>query len=269
VWQHDPDAMILVTPADHLIRPASQFQATVERAVRLIQQQPQASVLFGIQPTYPATGYGYVERGQPVAGAQGEAWHVKAFREKPSEETAREFLQTGKCYWNAGIFVWRAARLIELLKEFQPAVYLGLERLAALADSAGWEAAVREEFANLPSISIDNGVMEPIAARGSADDSVVVIPATFEWDDVGSWQALPKVLGADGRGNTIVGASCQLDTDHCVIRSTGDHLVATIGLKDFVVVHTPDATLIAPKGDEKALRKLVALMQERGHDKFL
>jgi len=128
---------------------------------------------------------------------------------------------------------------------------------------------VNDEFASLPSISIDNGVLEPLAERQSADDSVLVVPASFEWDDVGSWQALPKVLGTDEKGNTITGASCQIDTDDCVIRSTGDHLVATIGLKDFVVVHTHDATLIAPKGDEAALRKLVALLKERGHEKFL
>jgi mannose-1-phosphate guanylyltransferase len=92
---------------------------------------------------------------------------------------------------------------------------------------------------------------------------------SFEWDDVGSWQALPKVLGTDSQGNTITGAACPIDTRDCVIRAAGDHLVATIGLKDFVVVHTPDATLIAPKGDEAALRKLVALLKERGYEKFL
>ena len=269
VWQHDPSAVVLVTPADHLIRPESEFLATVERAVRLIELRPEASVLFGIQPSYAATGYGYIERGGPVADAQGEAWQVKTFREKPNEQTARRFLETGNFYWNAGIFVWRAARIIELLQEFQPAIHSGLARLAARAATDGWEKAANEEFPKLPSISVDHGVLEPIVARNSADDSVIVIPASFAWDDVGSWQALPKVLGTDGRGNMISGASCQIDTDECVIRSTGDHLVATIGLKGFVVVHTPDATLIAPKGDEAALRKLVALLQERGHDKYL
>lgn len=269
VWQHDPRAVILVTPADHLIRPESEFRATVERAVRLIEQRPEASVLFGIQPSYAATGYGYIERGQPVADAAGDAWLVKTFREKPNEETARQFLATGNFYWNSGIFVWRAGRILEMLKEFQPAIYSGLANLTARAASVGWETAVNEEFAKLPSISIDNGVLEPIAARNSSDDSIVVIPASFEWDDVGSWQALPKVLGTDSRGNTITGASCQIDTNDCVIRSTDDHLVATIGLKDFVVVHTDDATLIAPKGDEAALRKLVALLQERGHARHL
>ncbi|MBI3866332.1 MAG: mannose-1-phosphate guanylyltransferase [Planctomycetia bacterium] len=269
VAQDDPDAVLLVTPADHLIRPEAEFRATVERAVRIVQDRPQASVLFGIPPAYPATGYGYIERGAPIGGNGPPAWAVSRFREKPDEATATSFIATGNFYWNAGIFVWRAARILELLAEFQPALYAGLERIAARAKSAGWETALAEEFSKLPSISIDNGVLEPLAARGTPAGSVIVIPASFEWDDVGSWQALPKVLGTDAAGNTVAGTTCQIDTSGCVIRTTGDHLVATIGLKDFVVVHTPDATLIAPQGDEAALRKLVALLEERGHSRFL
>ncbi len=267
VLQSDPDAVLLVTPADHLIRPEREFQATVERALRLIERYPQASILFGINPTFPATGYGYIEKGGVDPGA-ADTFHVKAFREKPTLETAREFLSTGKFCWNSGIFVWRAARIVELLKEFQPAIYAGLERLSDHATSLGWEAALAKEFPGLPSISIDYGVLEPVAA-GASKGSVFVIPATFAWDDVGSWQALPGALGTDAHGNAISGASCQIETEGCVIRSTPEHLVATIGLKDFVVVHTPDATLVAPKGDEAALRKLVALLGERGYERFL
>lgn len=212
ILQTDPEAVLLITPADHLIRPEREFQATVDRAVRLIERHPQASVLFGIKPSYPATGYGYIERGAPLEGAEGDAARVKAFREKPTVETAREFLSTGRFYWNAGIFVWRAARIVELLKEFQPAIYAGLERLTYRAASAGWQTAVDEEFPKMPSISIDYGVLEPVAARGSSQESAFVIPASFEWDDVGSWQALPAVLGTDQQGNTVAGASCQIDT---------------------------------------------------------
>jgi mannose-1-phosphate guanylyltransferase len=269
ILEVDPDAVLLITPADHLIRPEAEFRATVERAVRLIEKQPRASVLFGIEPAYPATGYGYIEKGAAVAGSEGGAARVKAFHEKPTLERAMQFLATGGFYWNSGIFVWRADRIVELLKEFQPEIYSGLERLAALAGRGGWEAAIPEEFPKLPSISIDYGVLEPLAARAATAESVFVLPATFQWDDVGSWQALPGVLGTDDFGNTISGAACPIDTEGCVIRSTPDHLVATIGLTDFVVVHTADATLIAPKGDEAAIRKLVALLKERGYERFL
>ncbi len=269
VLQSDPDAVLLVTPADHLIRPENEFRATVERATNLIKQHPQASVLIGIEPTYPATGYGYIEQGEPLGGTDGRAARVKAFREKPTVETAREYLASGNFFWNSGIFVWRAARIVELLKEFQPAIFSGLERLNDRAKKVGWQAAVEEEFPKMPSISIDYAVLEPVAVQSANKDSVFVIPASFGWDDVGSWQALPEVLGTDAQGNTVTGRSCQIDTEGCVIRSTPDHLVATIGLKDFVVVHTPDATLIAPRGDDAAIRKLVALLKESGHERFL
>ncbi|MGE5193968.1 MAG: mannose-1-phosphate guanylyltransferase [Deltaproteobacteria bacterium] len=269
ILETDPDAVLLITPADHLIRPEAEFRTTVEHAVRLIERYPRASVLLGIEPGYPATGYGYIEKGEAAAGAEAGAARVKAFHEKPALEQAGAFLATGDFYWNSGIFVWRADRIVELLKEFQPAIHEGLERLGARAKFAGWEGAVAEEFPKLPSISIDYGVLEPLAARKSAGDGIFVLPATFEWDDVGSWQALPDVLGTDEYGNTISGTSCQIDTEGCVIRSTPDHLLATIGLKDLVVVHTPDATLIAPKGDEAAIRKLVALLKERGYERFL
>lgn len=270
-WQiaeADPDAVLLVTPADHLIRPEHEFRATVERALDVIARRPRASLLFGIRPTYPATGYGYIERGAPAAVPQ-PAFVVGRFREKPDEPTARGFVESGNFYWNAGIFVWRAARLVELLAEFQPAIHAGLQQMAARASTAGWPTALNEEFARLPSISIDHGVLEPLVARGAANEGAIVLPASFEWDDVGSWQALPKALGADASGNTVAGACVPIDTTGCVIRSTPEHLVATIGLHDFVVVHTGDATLIAPRDDEAALRKLVALLEEQGYGRYL
>jgi len=269
ILEVDPDAVLLITPADHLIRPEAEFRATVERSLRLIEKQPGASILFGIEPTYPATGYGYIEKGAAVTGAEGGAARVKAFHEKPTLERARQFLATGNFYWNSGIFVWRADRVIDLLQEYQPEIHAGLERIATRAQSAGWQTAIAEQFPKMPSISIDFGVLEPLAARTSAAESVYVLPATFQWDDVGSWQALPGVLGTDDYGNTTAGPVCLVETEGCVVRSTCDHLVATIGLKDFVVVHTPDATLIAPQGDEAAIRKLVALLKERGHERFL
>jgi mannose-1-phosphate guanylyltransferase len=204
-----------------------------------------------------------------VAGHSADVWTVRRFREKPDEPTARSFLETGSFVWNSGIFVWRAARIVELLEQFQPEMHSGLARLASRAKTAGWETAINEGFAGLPSISIDHGVLEPMVASADSAGSVVVIPATFEWDDVGSWQALPKALGTDAAGNTTTGLTSQLDTECCVIRTTGDHLIATIGLKDFVVVHTADATLIAPASDEAALRKMVAQLAEQGYGRYL
>lgn len=267
VYETNPDALLLIAPADHLIRPEAEFLATISRGVKLIERDPRASVLFGIEPTYPATGYGYVEQGETIPGSD-RASRVKRFREKPDLATAQQFLVSGNFCWNAGIFVWRAARIIELLAEFQPEIHAGLVQLAARAKTAGWQAAIDEEFPKLPAISIDNGVLEPLVARGG-DASVAIIPASFSWSDVGSWQALPDVLGTDRNNNATTGPVSLIGTEGCVIRTTKDHLVATIGLKDYVVVHTSDATLIAPLGDEAALRKLVAQLEDEGHARFL
>ncbi|HTI52305.1 MAG TPA: mannose-1-phosphate guanylyltransferase, partial [Planctomycetaceae bacterium] len=127
VQRSDPDALLLVTPADHLIRPDIEFRETVERAVGLIQRHDQASVLMGIPPTRPATGYGYIERGEPVEG--GAAFRVKAFREKPNAAVAREYVASRRYDWNAGIFVWKAARILSLLQQFQPEIHARLLRL--------------------------------------------------------------------------------------------------------------------------------------------
>lgn len=261
VLQHDPEATLLVTPADHLIRPAEAFRKTVLEGAAMLDRQPKSSVLIGITPTYPAEGYGYIERGDTSDGG----FQVARFREKPNRETAAGFLQTGRFYWNSGIFLWKAARLLELLSEHQPAIVQGLERLRPAWGTPGWQSALAEEFPRMPSISIDYAVLEPAASQGG----VFVIPSSFEWDDVGSWQSLPAVLGKDAVGNTTTGPTCALDSTGCVIRTTGGHLVATIGLRDCVVVHTPDATLVAPRDDEKALRQLVALLDERGLSQYL
>src|SRR5262249_17810270 len=129
--------------------------------------------------------------------------------------------------------------------------------------------ALAAEFPGMPPISIDHGVLEPLAAMPGERKDVLVVPASFEWDDVGSWQALPAVLGEDARHNTMAGLHCEVDTRHCVIRATPEHVGARVGVENLIVVHTPDATLIAPRDDENALRKLVAALEERGYARFL
>ncbi|MGQ0637111.1 MAG: mannose-1-phosphate guanylyltransferase [Planctomycetaceae bacterium] len=267
VLRDDPDAVLLVTPADHLIRPESEFRATVDAALKLLEREPEASILFGIPPTYPATGYGYIERREQVSGTQ--AFRVASFREKPTAAVAQTFLDAGRYDWNAGIFVWRAAHLLRLLERYQPAMYERLMRLATTLGSARAAQALESEFPGMPAISIDHGVLEPAAAQPTESGGVFVVPAAFKWDDVGGWRALADVLGHDADRNAVSGPACSLDTTGCLIRTTKDHLVATIGVNDLVVVHTPDATLVAPKDDEAALRKLVALLDERGYGRFL
>ena len=261
VRQQDPEAVMLVMPADHGIRPVETFQAAAERAAGIVAESPCTFALFGVPPSYPSTGFGYIERGAPLPGPRG-AYAVQSFREKPNKATAEEFLQSGRYYWNCGIFVWQAQAILDALAEFQPEIQQRLQRLAPAWGTAGREAALRAEFPGMPSISIDHAVLE--TAR-----QVAVIEAPFEWDDVGSWHAIARLKGADAAGNTAEGSHACVATQNCIIRTSPEHLVTTIGMTDCIVVHTPDATLVANRNDENAIRQLIALLEEKGYARFL
>ena len=257
----DPDAVMLVMPADHVIEPAETFRQAVRAAAEIVERSPDALVLFGVPPTYPATGFGYIERGAAVPSASN-AFRVESFREKPDRQTADEYCRAGRFYWNCGIFVWRAARILEALAEFEPEIHQRLLRLRDALQTERWQSVLQDEFPQMKSISIDYAVLE--RAGG-----VYVLEAPFRWDDVGSWRALERLAGVDDSGNTIQGPFVGVETSGCIVRTTDDHLVAAAGLKDFVVVHTPDATLVAPKDDENALRQIVKQLEERGYERFL
>lgn len=256
----DPDATMLVLPADHAIESADQFRAGAQRAAALIEREPRQLVLFGVRPSFAATGYGYVERGAARADDPA-AYAVESFREKPDEATASRYVASGRFYWNCGIFCWRATRILEALRTHEPTMQEPLAELAAAADSPSWSTTLTREFPRLKSISIDYAVLERDATR-------CVLEAPFGWDDVGSWQALPRLRGGDGDGNTADGLHLGLRTRDCVIRSTADHLIATLGVSRLVIVHTPDATLVAQQGEEEAIKQLVEQLAARGLERF-
>ena len=256
----DPEAVMAVLPADHVIRPDDVFRSALEAAVRLVADDGHWLVLFGVWPTYPATGYGYIERGEPLGS--GDAHQVATFREKPDAETAGRYVAAGRFLWNCGIFVWRAERIRRAIEEHQPRTGELLAQIGGQIGRPTYEAALAEAFPRTDSVSIDIAVLE-------RDSGSVVMEAPFAWDDVGSWLAMARLHGADADGNTVIGLHVGVDTQDCIIRTSGDHLVATIGIRDCVIVHTADATLVARKDDESSIRRLIELLQERGHERFL
>jgi mannose-1-phosphate guanylyltransferase len=261
----DPDATMLVCPADHVLGPTEAFEQAIRQAARLVDEEPRRLATFGIRPTYPAESFGYIERGEALAhGAKGDApaFDVARFHEKPKGELARQYLAAGSYYWNAGIFVWRAATIRDALAEREPEM---LRHLARIVEAHGTrdEASIFErEFAAVKPISIDYAVLEHWP-------SVVVIEAPFDWDDVGSWQALSRLAPADSDGNVTSGAHVGIDTTGSIIRAGDGHLVVTLGVRDLVIVHTPDVTLVANKHDEESIRRLTQLLAERGLDQYL
>lgn len=264
---HDPQALMLVCPADHVIRNTEAFQQAVRQGVQLIEQGRGRFVTFGIPPHYPAETFGYIQRGEPLdeAPAEGEAlraYRVERFHEKPRAELARRYLEAGTFYWNSGIFLWRAADILDALARFQPAMYEQLEQISREFDSPRFQETFARCFAAIEGTSIDYAVME------KAED-VVVIEAPFDWDDLGSWQALARLHGTDAQGNTVLGRHLGLESRGLIVRSQGEHLVATLGVEDLIIVHTPEVTLVARKDCEEQIRRLVQQLEQRGWQEYL
>jgi mannose-1-phosphate guanylyltransferase len=261
---NDPNATMAVMPADHVIRPAEKFQAAIRQAAALVEESPQRIVTFGIRPTYPAEVFGYIHRGevirQPAPAAA--AYVVKQFKEKPDAATAAKYLASGEYYWNSGIFAWRARTILDALRARQPEMLKHLEAIVAAWDTPQRAAIFDREFAAIKPISIDYAVME------NATD-VAVIEAPFEWDDLGGWQSLARLAGSDENGNTILGKHLGLNTSGTIVRTDDNHLVVTLGLKDCIVVHTPNATLVASKRDEEQIRQIVKELESRGWRDYL
>jgi len=250
----DANAEMIVMPADHVIAPVAQFERAVRAAQAVLSAQPETLITFGIKPTYPATGFGYIERGRKLPDREGVAvFAVQAFTEKPKLEVAQEFLRAGDHYWNAGIFAWRAATIRKLIERLLPELAAGLDELR--------RRPLAEVYPRLPKISIDYGVLEKAPDR-------TVIEAPFEWDDVGSWRALERHGRADESGNVATGATALIDARGNVIDAR-DGLVALIGVSDLVVVHTPDVTLVCPKERAEDVRRIIEQLKARGETKFL
>lgn len=255
----DPDAVMLVLSADHVIGPREAFQQNVDLAQQLVQTDPHQLVLFGVLPSYPATGFGYIERGEALAKG---AYRVRAFREKPNRSTAEIYLREGRFFWNCGIFLWRATEILDLLQRHEPTIGSALQKLRPHVGQPDWNDALAEIFPEMKSISIDYAVLE-------REQNIAVVEAGFNWDDVGSWEAMTRMLPADASGNTVLGNYVGIESSGCIIRSTADHLVATIGLENCIVVQTGAATLVARRDDENGIRTLIAAIREQGFEKYL
>jgi len=256
----DPDAVMLVTPADQVISPISEFQSAVQTGLSLINEDSSRFVLFGIPPQYPATGFGYIEAAKE---AVAECVHsVESFKEKPDLETAKAYLASGRYFWNSGIFMWKAQTLWDTLAQHEPTITEGLLKLKEHIGKPTYDAALAEVFPTLKSISIDYAVLERA-------DNCVMIRAPFEWDDAGSWQSLTRLNPQDADENTILGKYLGLKTKGCIIRSSGDHLISTYGVEGLIIVHTPDATLVADASDDQAVKQLVETLKERGMTEYL
>jgi len=248
----DPDAVIAVVTADQIMHPVSVFQQALEEGFALAEERPDVLVTFGVVPTSPHTGYGYLHRGAALPG-HPDICSVVAFKEKPDLETAAEYVASGEYWWNSGMFVWRARTLLDQLALLQPPTHAAVTELAAAPDR------LAEIYPRLVKISVDYAVMEPVS-QGQGTAEVVAVRLPITWHDVGGFAALGDQLPRDAQGNATHGVSVLVDArDNLVINNAEDgRLVAVVGLTDTVIVQTPQITLVCPITQGERIKELVA-----------
>lgn len=252
------DAVMLVLPSDHLIHAEDMYIDTLRKAC-LAAEDGTNLVTLGITPTYPETGYGYIKyvRG---SGRNG-IYCVERFVEKPDLETAREYLRE-KCYlWNSGMFIWKASTILANIERYMPELFSGLAPITEAYDTPQFNPVLQTRFPELPSESIDYGIMEKA-------ENIFTIPGSFGWDDVGSWLALERINRTDADGNYLAGDVVSIGSRDCTVAG-GKRLIAVLGLQDTVVVDTPDALLVCAKNSTQDIKKILAELRAKKRTELL
>ncbi|MEY3231821.1 MAG: hypothetical protein RL689_1910 [Planctomycetota bacterium] len=278
--KQDKDAIFAVLTSDHVIEPAAEFRARMDLGFRLVENDDRRFVTFAIKPTFPATGFGYVERGTPVRdakasgkggvdGTKDHAYQVARFVEKPDRPRAEVYVQSGDFFWNAGMFVWKATTFLEALERFKPESHAGLMKIQAAWGTRKAKAVLEEVYPTLPKISVDYAIMEPAAKAAAAGDKsrfqVCMVQMDLTWIDVGSWPSFAQTVPADKAGNRAAGAGTVVShaSRNTLTYASKGHTVALLGVEDLVVVQTPDATLVMPRARAEELKALHGLLDER------
>lgn len=258
ISKQDPEAVLISLPSDHVVKDEEAFRKVISDAVELADAQD-LLVTIGIRPTFAHTGYGYILRGAPLASG---GFTVRRFYEKPNQERANEYFESGNFFWNSGMFVWKARVLIQEIEEYMPAMYTSLMEIQEAIGSPDEDKVLAEQFADMESISIDFGVLEH--ARNCA-----VIPAdSFGWSDVGSWDAWAEYFQRDSAQNMVEGDVLLLDSQDCIVKAD-KRMIALLGMDDIVVIDSGDALLICPRERVQDVRKIVQELREKGRDDLI
>ncbi len=260
IEKQDPDAVFAALPADHLIRDAGLFRLHLKVACR--QAAGGRHVVFGIPPTVPHTGYGYIACKEKTGVEKAiEIYEGLRFVEKPTLEKAKEFLKSGKYFWNSGMFVWSLSFFLRSMEKALPEMNKGLAAIRSAIGTKKEQAVLKRIFPSFPNISVDYGLMEKAS-------SLCVIKAQFDWSDVGSWQELEKIFKLDEGGNTLIGNTLSLDSRGNIVKG-GKRLIALLGVEDLMVVDSEDALLVARKDRAQDIRKLVDELGRRNLGRYL
>lgn len=259
--RQDPESVMMVLPSDHLISDTASFSRVLQDAVGLVKKNPEALATIGIEPTYPATGYGYIQRGAPLDSSLGKAFRVRAFAEKPTYEVAEQFFSTGEFLWNSGIFIWRASVILHYIDELMPDLAAGLKEIEKAMGTPTEQSVTERVYKQIHSDSIDYGIMENAS-------NVIVLEGNFGWSDVGSWEEVYKISSHDEAGNVLLHDPIVKNCRNCYIEANG-RVVAVIGAEDLIIVDTPDALLICRQDQSQEVKWVVDQLKHSGQQKVL
>ena len=261
-----PESVMVVMPSDHAIPGKENFLSDLELAIQGAKKN--YLITFGIKPSRPETGYGYIKANRSSKTEVKGLLKVKCFVEKPDLETAKTYLSDDSYFWNSGIFVWKTSKILSEIEKHLPSLYKTLREIEGLLFS---DLNVRNDpnilnrfkdrYSCMENISIDYGIME-------RSHKTLMVPATFQWSDLGSWSALDEMIVKDDEGNILRGNTIDIGSQDSIIFA-GERLIATLGLKDMVVVDTPDATLVTPKERAQEVRKIVEVLKRSGREEHL
>ncbi len=263
IQRRDPEGLMVVLPADHFIADIDEFQRIIQAAVRSACYGEWV-VTVGIRPSRPETGYGYIQQGEALDNMEDiPVYNTIAFHEKPDLKTALSYLNQDNYLWNSGMFVWRVDLLLRLIAQHLPELNRGLASIAENIGTEREEEVVREVYEDLPRVSVDYGIMEKCS-----QNQVLVIPASFGWDDVGSWTALGRYRESDQDSNVLEGQGVFIDTRECMVYAP-HKVVATLGVEGLIIVDSQESLLVCSKERAQEIKKVVEALKEAGYQNII
>ena len=260
ILQKRGDGVMVITPADHYIEDVPALTEIFKTAIQTAEKQDKL-LTIGLKPTFPSTGFGYIKYDSAI---KDSVKPVIEFREKPDEETAKEYVKSGQYVWNSGMFIWKASLILSKLKEYVPDIYSDLEKIGNAMNTPEEQATLQNVYPNIRKISIDYAVMEPSASKGD----VLVIPGECGWNDVGSWDMMEILHTPDENRNILIGDTLAVDVKNTVIYSSS-RTVAAVGIENLVIVETPDAIMVCSKDKAQEVKKIVDALNEAGRKELL
>lgn len=260
ILKRDPDSIMLAIPADHMIQEEAAYLRSIEKALFWAAKEDYL-VTIGIIPSRPETGYGYIEREDASLDADPPVYYVRRFVEKPDAEQARRFIQSDRFFWNSGIFAWKPQTILRQIEIFMPSLAGGLETIGSCIGNPHYPEMLQKVFPKLPSISVDYGIMEH-------SREILMVAGEFGWDDLGSWEALDRIVSGDERGMKVRGDFVGYDNDNCLVYADGG-LTAVLGVQDLVIVRSGDVVMVCPKDRAQEVRKLVELCKNKKLERYL